>query len=61
VDVTESPKEKSKSEENVKPVMVDITFQAESSLRFSFEQVLNEKGEDMQEQFVKFMKEYVTK
>jgi len=42
-----------------KPLMVEITFQVESSLRFSFEQVLNERGDNMQEQFIKFMKEYI--
>jgi len=52
-------KEQTTKEEEHKPLMVNITFQVESSLQLSFEQALNEKGENMQQQFVKFMKDYI--
>jgi len=57
---TEETTPKHNKKQKHKPVMVELTFQVESSLRLSFEQVLSEKGENMQEQLVKFMKEYIT-
>jgi len=57
---TEETTPKHNKKQKHKPVMVELTFQVESSLRLSFEQALSEKGENMQEQLVKFMKEYIT-
>jgi len=53
-------KETTNGEQQHKPLMETISFEVESSLRFSFQQVLYEKGDNLQEQFVKFMKEYIT-